>query len=115
VAGAELVVSRRPDWSTDLEVYLLAGAIDGGTVPVLRRLVRDLEIREAPLVLLDLTRVAVICAEGVRELAYATVHARATRRCLACVTSAASAARMLAVSALADRLVIHRTVADAGG
>jgi anti-anti-sigma factor len=91
----------------------LAGEIDLCTMPVLRRLIRAIEARYALRVHLDLTQVATICADGVRELAYASVHARATCRYLAMVISASAVRRLVAVSGLADRLIIHSSAADA--
>jgi anti-anti-sigma factor len=98
-----------------IEVYMLAGEIDAPAVPLLRHLIYDTELRRARRVLVDLTHVVTICAAGVRELAYASVHARATYRCLSMVVSTAAVRAMLAAHGLFDRLTIHDSLAEAVG
>lgn len=106
----------RIHYRPDLEICVPVGEVDLCTAPLLRRIVREIEHRQVPRVVVDLAQVAFLDVAGVRVLAAATDRARASGRQLAlvvCTRPVRLVLELRVLMTLTDRLSTYPELAEA--
>lgn len=114
VVAQRYLTVRHVRHRADVEVCVAVGEIDLCTVSLVREALREIERRQVPRVLVDLSQVEFLSVTGVRVLAIAAERARSSGRQLGLVVATRAVRRVLELTgAFCGGLVTYDRLSDA--